>query len=317
MTGRARDLAELLPVRVAGAVVGGLPPGLARAAGAGLGTVAGSALRVRRSVVERQIGEAFPDRSREWVRRTASACYRHFGREVAEIARLGRHGTADLPRRIREAGAARSLYRTTVGDGPGGIIVTGHLGNWEMAGALLAALGIPLAAVVKRQRNPRFDAWLRASRLRLGIEPIYMEDAYEAIPAALERQRGVALVADQDARLRGIFVTFLGRPASTFRGPARVALAEGVPLFFGAVVRDPPEYRAILERVAVPEPGPEAEKELTQRWVSRLEHHVRRWPEQYFWFHRRWKTLPPGPPAGGVRVPEAAGADGTQPSVGW
>ncbi|MFO7588431.1 MAG: lysophospholipid acyltransferase family protein, partial [Gemmatimonadota bacterium] len=301
------DRLEHAAARATFRALAALPPGVADALGSGLGAAAGSGLRVRRGVVESQIRAAFPERDRAWVAATASACYRHFGREAAEIARLNARGTADVPSRLTNRSEAEARLAEWIPAHGGALIVTGHLGNWEMAGALVVALGHPLAAVVKRQRNARFDAMIVESRRRLGIEPVYMEDARARIPGLLRRGVSVALVADQDARARGLFVPFLGRPASTFRGPARLALECGAPLVFGAAVRDGAGYAAVLERVFDPRPGDaapgdaaspggaggiEAERELTARWVARLEARVRRHPEQYFWFHRRWKTRP-------------------------
>jgi KDO2-lipid IV(A) lauroyltransferase len=194
--------------------------------------------------------------------------------------------------------------------GLGAVIVTGHLGNWEAAGAAVSQLGMPLAAVVKRQSNSRFDGLLVESRRRLGIEPIYMEEARVRMPDLIRSGVSVALVADQDARNRGIFVPFLGRPASTFRGPARLALQTGAPLFFGAAIREGDGYRAVVEPVIADRNGPGAERELTRSWVERLEYRVRLHPEQYFWFHRRWKTVPettaaqPGSPTGTAEARE-------------
>lgn len=288
-----------------------LPRGAADALGAAMGAAAGSGLRVRRGVVETQIAASFPDRDSRWVAETAAACYRHFGREAAELSRLNVRGTSDLPERLTNRAEAEERLAAWVPDGRGALIVTGHLGNWEVAGAFVAALGYPLAAVVKRQRNPGFDEMIRASRRRLGIEPVYMEDARARIPGLLREGVSVALVADQDARDRGVFVPFLGRPASTFRGPARLALECATPLVFGAAVRVGAGYAAVLERVY--EPGDDApdERALTALWVARLEACVRRDPGQYFWFHRRWKTRPrngrtalavdDGAPSGGRR----------------
>ena len=122
-----------------------------------------------------------------------------------------------------------------------------------------------------------------------------MGRAAREAPAALRDGRVVVLASDQDALERGVFVPFLGRPASTFRGPARLALRHDVPLFFGVLVREGQGYRMVLERVEAG-PGADADPEtrLTRAWVERLEDHVGRRPEQYFWFHRRWKTEPPG-----------------------
>lgn len=292
---RLRDLAEYVPARGAEAALGFLPIGISRAFGSGAGRLA-AGFGVRRDTVEEQLSAAFPERSGEWVRSTAGRCYRHFGREIATIARLAHVGADALLGRMRGSEEALRLHDTATGRRGGAIIVAGHLGNWEVAGAFLAAAGLDMAAVVKRQRNDAFNRRLLHTRRGLGIEPIYMQDARTRIPQALREGKTVALVADQDAGDRGIFVPFLGRPASTFRGPARLSLSQNVPLFFGAAVRDGDSYRGILEPVEAPESGPEGEAELTRRWVARLDAHVRRLPDQYFWFHRRWKTQPTGTP---------------------
>lgn len=287
---KARDLAEYVPARAVEAALGSLP----RSAAERLGQAAGGGafrLGTRRAVVEQQIAAAFPQRTPEWVAETARACYRHFGREIATIARIGRVGGGWLVPLVRE-GADVVDHHREVTRGGGAIIVTGHIGNWEAAGACLAAHGLPMAAVVKRQRNPAFNERMLRTRRVAGIEPIYMQDARTRIPLALREGKTVALVADQDAGERGVFAPFLGRPASTFRGPARLALAQDVPLFFGAILRSGAEYSAVLEPVEASEHAEDPELDLTRRWVSRLEAQVREHPDQYFWFHRRWKTRP-------------------------
>jgi len=295
---KIRDLAEYVPARAAEAALASLPRGLAE----GIGTAAGAGawrLGTRREVVERQIAEAFPGRDPKWVDETARACYRHFGREIATIARIGRSGGGWLLPLV-PGGYDLVAYHREITRGGGAIIVTGHIGNWEAAGAYLAARGLPMAAVVKRQRNPAFNERLLETRRRAGMEPIYMQDARTRIPQALREGKTVALVADQDAGERGVFVPFLGREASTFRGPARLALTQDVPLFFGAIVRLGNVYHPVLELVERSPQATDPELDLTGRWVSRLEAQVRRHPEQYFWFHRRWKSRPKERP----RVPD-------------
>jgi KDO2-lipid IV(A) lauroyltransferase len=289
---KLRDLVEYVPARAAEAALGSLPVPLADRLGLGVGSAAWR-LGTRREVVEQQIAAAFPDRSPEWVAEITRACYRHFGREITAIARIGRHGGESLLSRFPSGDEAVVLHREATGGG-GAIIVTGHIGNWEAAGAYLAAAGLPMAAVVKRQRNPAFNDRMLETRRRSGVEPIYMQDARTRIPEALREGKTVALVADQDAGERGVFAPFLGREASTFRGPARLALSQDVPLFFGAAVRLGADYGWVLETIEKPPPGEGAELEYTRRWVARLEVLVRRHPEQYFWFHRRWKTRPAG-----------------------
>ena len=201
----------------------------------------------------------------------------------------------DLVTRVQSQKKGTCWCHGTMSGIEGNLLVTG---NWEAAGAYLAAAGLPMAAVVKQQRNPAFNERMLETRRRSGVEPIYMQDAYTRIPEALREGKTVALVADQDAGKRGVFVPFLGREASTFKGPARLALSQDVPLFFGAAVRLGPDYGWVLDRVEKPPAGKGAVLEYTRRWVSRLEAQVRLHPEQYFWFHRRWKTRPPGTTAG-------------------
>lgn len=282
----AERLASLLPARAAERL------------GGAMGQVAHRPLAVRRRTVESQIAAAFPDRPPSWAREVARACYRHFGREAALTLRASRAGRALLPGRVAGGEEALATFRRHVSPGSGSLVVTGHLGNWELAGAFLAVAGLPVVAVVRRQ-EPGFERRLAELRRRLGVASIPMEEATRALPRALDAGKTVALVADQHAGDRGVAVPFLGRPASTFRGPARLSLCLGAPLLFGALVREGEGYRAVLEPVATPEPGPEAEGELTRRWVACLEEAVRRWPEQYLWLHRRWKGT--GTPAAGRR----------------
>ncbi len=263
--------------------------------GEALGRLAFSPFQVRREIVESQIADSFPERDAAWVRRTARGSYRHFGREAAEIVRLEGGGGGDMLSRVSNVDEIRAAFGTRHVPGLGAVIVTGHLGNWEAAGAAVAAVGMPLAAVVKRQSNADFDRLLVQSRRRIGIEPVYMEDARDRLADLIRSGVSVALVADQDAGNRGLAIPFFGRSASTFRGPARLALSTGAPLFFGAAVREGDGYRAIVEPVETVLEGADAVLDLTTKWVRRLETWVGRYPDQYFWFHRRWKTRLPGP----------------------
>lgn len=306
-------------VRALEAGLGALPGPAARAAGAALGRLARRPLGIRRRVVERHLAAAFPARGEAWLERTGRRCYAHFGAEAAALARMGRLDPARLASAAAGTGRTGATVRAAVEEGPGALVVTGHLGNWELAGALLSGLGFGVSAVVKRQANRRVHRRLQRLRRGLGVETVAMSAAGRRIPGALEAGRVVALVADQDAGRRGVFVPFLGRPASTFRGPARLARRHRVPLLFGALVRDGGRYRALARVVwspgdeATPSSGADAagpgaagapgetddapvpgEEALTRAWVVELERAVRARPEQYFWFHRRWKTRPVG-----------------------
>ena len=184
--------------------------------------------------------------------------------------------------------------------GRGLIFVTGHLGNWELAGAYVAARGVPLDAIARRMKNPLFDRYLTETRSRIGMHVVHDADAVRRTPRSLREGRGVAFLADQGVLgLASTFVPFFGRPAKTPRGPAVFALRLDVPVVFGVAVRQPSgKYRLVFEPVAVEDTG-DRDRDvdaIVARYTATLERWVRRYPEQYFWHHRRWRRQPPDTP---------------------
>jgi Kdo2-lipid IVA lauroyltransferase/acyltransferase len=277
-----------------------LGPRLAERLAAALGRAAYRPLGIRAAVVEAHLRQAFPERDDAWVRRTAAAAYGHLGREGLSLLRLSRLGREQVLAATTLAPEVEAL-RAAAEAGTGAVVATGHLGNWEVAGAALAARGIPLDAVAQRQANPYFDRMINRARARLGIRVIPRGGATRAALAALAEGRVVALVADQDARGAGVFVPFLGRAASTHRGAAILALRSGAPLFMGVMTRRADgRYEGRVERIPDP-PGGDFDEQvryLTAGFTRALEAVVREHPGQYFWHHRRWKTAPPEPGTG-------------------
>jgi len=255
---------------------------------------------------------AFTEKPEEWIDSVARAAFRHLGREAVAMMRLPTLGAAGI--RERTLPAEWEQFEAALERGRGVILATGHFGNWEIAAAAVAARGVPMAAVVRRQGNGLFDARLDALRRSLGVETISQRDAPRLVPRWLRKGGAVGLVADQDARGSGVFVPFFGRPASTHRGPALFALRLGAPLFACSAVRLPGEEpRYHLSSVPVEVERTEAldadVERLTAAFTARLEAAVRAHPEQYFWFHRRWKSAPPPEPApvgSGTTMPSGA-----------
>jgi Kdo2-lipid IVA lauroyltransferase/acyltransferase len=256
---------------------------------------------IRRATVHENLRRAYPDASEAWIRQTARAAYRHLGREAAAMIRLARLQPADIVTRTEMVGW--EAFQEAVAEGRGVILAAGHFGNWEIAAAAVAARGVPLSAIVQRQSNPLIDARIQGSRHRFGVRTIERGDAPRQVPRALRAGHVVGVVIDQDARRSGVWVPFFGHPSSTPRGAALFALRFGVPVFSIMGVRLPGKlrYRIELERVTPRRTDDLAADlvDLTAELTARLEAAIRQRPEQYFWFHRRWKTPPPAehPPA--------------------
>ena len=131
--------------RVVTALVSALPEGAALRLGAFLGWVGGSALRIRRADVDRHLALAFPDRDAAWRRRVARASYAHLGREAVSTFRVTSRGPAEVVARTTMVGL--EAFQGALAAGRGVILVTGHLGNWELGGAAFSARGLQVDAV--------------------------------------------------------------------------------------------------------------------------------------------------------------------------
>ncbi|HUF66808.1 MAG TPA: lysophospholipid acyltransferase family protein [Gemmatimonadaceae bacterium] len=264
-----------------------------------IGLLGYAPLGIRREVVERQIAGAFPGLDRDGVRKLARRAYAHLGRstiETALLSSLGREGILSLVTEVVGWDAIEEAHAA----GRGIVIVSGHFGNWELAGAYLPARGVPMDVIVRRQANPLFDDFLDTTRARLGMSVVNDADAVKRTPRALREGRAVGFVSDQGLLgLASTFVPFFGRPARTPRGAAVFALRFGAPVVFITAVRLPSgTYRFIAERVEVQLTGDrEADSDaIVRRYTEILEEWVRRAPEQYFWHHRRWRRQPEGTP---------------------
>ena len=186
--------------------------------------------------------------------------------------------------------------------GRGIILFTGHVGAWELSSFALSLFGHPLSFLVRRIDNPKIEAMIDRARTHLGNRTIDKRSAAREMMEILRAGETLGILVDLNTLDReGIFVDFFGRPASTTFIVAKLALRTGaavLPVFApwdkerGCFLLkvDPP---LLIERT-----GNEQEdvRRLTQQYTRIVEDYVRRYPDQWLWIHRRWKTRPPGEP---------------------
>jgi len=265
-----------------------------------LGALGYKPLGIRKRVVEKQIAAAFPDLSRDAVVNLARESYRHLGRSFVETALLDSIGRDGLQKLVETVEGWEEI-EDVMSKGRGAVLVTGHIGNWELAGSYVAARGIPLDAIVRGMANPLFDAYINHTREVMGMTVVHDSDAVRRTPRSLRGGRAVAFVADQGVLgLASTFVPFFGRPAKTPRGAAVFALRFDVPVVFVVALRQPNgRYRIIVERIEAPQTG-DRDRDvdaIVARFTQHLEKWVRAVPAQYFWQHRRWRRQPPDTPS--------------------
>jgi KDO2-lipid IV(A) lauroyltransferase len=289
---------EYVALRVVVAALAPLGIKRASAIGARIGALGYWPLGIRRGVVTRHLAACFPERTEAERAALARATYEHLGRVGVESVLMSRLGQESV-RALFEGIDGQATLKRAQAQGKGLILVAGHLGNWELLGAYLAAIGVPVAAVAKRQLNPLSDAFVNRTRRRLGIEVVYDDQAVRRLPRLLKDGYAIGLLSDQAGLGAATYVPFFGRPARTPRGAAVFSLRFGAPLLYVLAARQP-NGRFVLhvEEVEVAHTGDlEADVDATTaRFTAVIERWVRRYPGQYLWAHRRWKRQPPDTP---------------------
>ncbi len=295
----AAHYAEYLGLRGAVGVLRRLNFRRAGAIGEWIGGLGYAPLGVRRAVVERQVRAAFPGLAESEVLRIARESYKHLGRTSIETAILPSYSREEVLALVDEV-TGWDVMERAIASGRGIMFVSGHLGNWELGGSYVAARGIVLEAVARRMQNPLFDRYLTETRSRIGMTVIHDADAVRRVPRAIKEGHAVAFLVDQGAvGLASTWVPFFGRYAKTPRGPAVFTLRMNATLIFATAVRkESGKFAMHLEEVSVQRTGErEADVDaIVAAYTSTLERWVRRFPEQYFWHHRRWKHQRPGTP---------------------
>ena len=218
--------------------------------------------------------------------RLVRATYRHFAEAAVDVLFFRRiFSLARFSSHFRLEGDGWSHYRRS--QPHGAVFVTGHFGNWELFAAVFRHVGIPIAPVVRPPDLAWFARRVEAWRRAMGEEPIPKRNALPLALKAVRKGRAVVFLNDQAAGQHGIPLPFLGQPAFTFTAPAALAKKLDVPLYAGYSTRlgDGIRYRCHAEQVST-----EGDIEtVTRRLNGILEGYVRARPEQWWWFHRRFK----------------------------
>jgi len=272
-----------------------LPLGAALTLGRALGTFVGRVVRYRRKVALDNLRRAFgAEKDEAELRRIVRGVYRHFGQMIVEFCRFPVLDGRQIERWVTLENP--DVLEEVAQPGKGAVFISGHFGNWEMIGAALGHKGYPVRVLVANQKNTEVGDLMDRFRRCVGVAPIRVGLSVKEILRALERGEFVGIIADQNAGRRGIFVDFFGRPTSTPQGPAAIALKKRVPIVLMFALREKEgRYRVIFERFPDPDrfpSGAEGVHAATQLYTKRLEHYIRRYPEQWLWLHRRWKCSP-------------------------
>jgi KDO2-lipid IV(A) lauroyltransferase len=172
-------------------------------------------LGIRAGVVRRQVTAAFPDLAPDRVASVAREAYDNLGRVAVEATLLSRQGTTAVLEHFAESPDWAVVSRAHA-KGKGVVLMAGHLGNWELSGAYVAARGVPVFPIARGMSNPLSDRFIRRTRERLGMHVMHDQESVRKVPRALRDGHAVGFLSDQaTVGLASTFVSFFGRPAKT------------------------------------------------------------------------------------------------------
>ena len=265
-----------------------------------LGNLLYYGLPERRKIALQNLQNALgPEKTEQEIKRIARESCKSFLLTCFEIVKYQPFFKADDAREAIKgsSGELEALFQKAknIHEASGGcIFVTPHLGNWEFLPYVSSLVGIPLVVVVRSMKNEYLERLIYRNRADSGQVIIPKKNALFALQKTLQQGKSIGILPDQSTR-QGIGVHFFGRKASTTPAPALLSIMYQKPIVVVACCRKKKGYDfdgVVSDPIW---PGPfQSEKEeifrLTEEMNKTMEAIIRKYPEQYFWIHRRWKT---------------------------
>jgi KDO2-lipid IV(A) lauroyltransferase len=293
------NLEYWLVVAVARAL-GALPRRLARLWAAGLAFAVYWVFGRLRRVGETNLKLALPELPSQTRKEILRGVYIHLGWQLVEFCRMIRYTPENTRGWLRTEGLEH--YQAARARGKGVLIVTAHLGAWELSSFYASLMGHPMGLVIRRLDNRKLDAYVNQIRCLHGNYVLNKDDFGRGLLTAMREGGTVGILMDTNMTPpQGVFANFFGIPACTATGPAHVARKTGAAVLPGFMLWDKARNQYVLHfgpQIEIPHTGTASDDILngTRLCNDVIESWIRRYPDQWLWIHRRWKTRPPGAP---------------------
>ena len=291
---------EYMPVALLVRLIGALPRSLARSAGVIIAGIVYHLHRRLRRVGRRNLELAFPEKSPKERHAILRGVYVSLGRLLGEVCLFPHYTAADASQVAVYQGFEN--FEAAKQRGKGVLLLTAHFGGWEIGSFFHSLMGHPMQIVVRPLDNPYVDGLVTRYRGLHGNTSIGKDEFARGLLAAMRDNATVGILMDTNMTPpQGVFVNFFGIPACTASGLARVALHTGAAVVPAFTIWDPGlrkyrvEFDPALELVRTGNDEADAVAN-TAVFTKVIEGYVRRYPDQWLWVHRRWKTRPAGEP---------------------
>src|ERR1700757_2840549 len=286
-----REYLEFATAWILVKLLGELPPSVARAVGAGVGGLAYRILGRLRRVGITNLELAFPGMSASQREQTLRRLYRNLGWLLAEFCQMPRYTPENTRSIARHEG--RDPYIAARDRGKGVLILTGHLGAWELSSYYHSLMGHPMSMVIRRLDNAKVDQLVNGIRCLHGNRVLHKDDFARGLLGAMRHGESVGILMDTNMTPpQGVFVPYFGKLACTASGVARVALKTGATVLPGFMLWEDAEQKYVLhfgEEIVFDRTGDDEADTITNtaKCTAAIEAYVRQYPDQWLWVHRR------------------------------
>ena len=287
---KLKHLIEYTAIRILAFVAQLLSPQAADSFGSALGTlvyhIAGSRRRISNENIKSTIGKSWTENKIESLTKKV---FQNIGRTLIEVSRFQKLTVAGA---LKIVTGDSDLFRRTEKERNGAIFLVAHFGNWELSACWPGIIGLPVNLLVGTQHNLLVDEMLNDFRKHMNVGVMPLDRQTRAAFKILKSKGMVVLAADQHAPA-GIVIDFLGRPALHPRGPALFSIKTGAPICPFLIRRESFDKHVIITGAPIypPNSGDEEKdiRTMTVAYVKFYEEHIRQFPDQWTWTHRRWK----------------------------
>lgn len=222
----------------------------------------------------------------------ARGVFRHLGMNLLECLQMPRMDKDAINSIVKATGIER--IDNALARSKGVIILTSHLGNWEYLAAYMMLNGYKVSVVARKIYYPGYNKLLLKLRRSVGVNILWRNGSVRSMVEVLRQNKILGILPDQDTdKANGIFIDFFGIPAYTPTGPVSLALATGASIVPCFIVREGEGHHIFVEEpleLTITKDRAETVRINTERWSDITERYIRRYPEQWVWMHRRWKT---------------------------
>ena len=270
-----------------------LPHRAAHKLGQAMGLLYFAFARNHRRLALSNLGLAYGDeKSLSERKRIVLESFMNMGLNMVDFCRVPSLFRNGFPNSIKVEGLDN--IERALSQGKGAILLTGHLGSWELMAAAAAYLGVPFAAIVASTRDPLIDRFMKDLRESYGYETLMKRKTGSDVMSRLRRNVAVGILADESPRRDGVLVEFFGQEAGATRGPAVFALRSGAPVIPAFAIRlaNPAEHKMIVEEPLELIRTGDTKADVirnTELFQAVIERYVRQYPEQWLWMQKRWK----------------------------